>query len=131
MKPLKMPFLLTTVYAISSIALGPLILITAVGFTRGGGDYCDGLYRTIPEQVKVDEFRRAEILLTVAPGLMIVVGAALVGWLWVSIARHRDDHPGALRPVIGGVVVTLSALAVMLGYHVLFAGADLAAHQSC
>ncbi|WP_018160604.1 hypothetical protein [Smaragdicoccus niigatensis] len=125
---MKRPFILTTVYTISSIVLGPLIFLTAVGFLSGGGDYCQP---GIPEQVKIAEYWRAEIILTVAPGLMIVVGAALLGWLWVSIAQHRHDRPGARKPTILGAVVTLLALVMMCGYLVLVAHADLSAGQSC
>ena len=101
----------TWLYVVASPFVGAALVLTAVGMTQGGGDYCDRSYTSIAERDA--DFRQAQIVGTIGCVVMIVVGLVLVA---VLVRRRRG--PARHRTVrviaaISGAVIAIAGFALI------------------
>lgn len=100
------------VYAVASVVLGPAVLLLGyvLLFTRGGGDFCDPIYRLSDgsfEPARDREFRNAQLFQVIGASVMLLVGIGILA----ALARHR-----ARSSPIAAVVATAVTTVMMLGY---------------
>ena len=89
---IKEPNYLSLGYILSSIFLGPAILILGYSFTRGGGDYCDAVY-SLPDgsydPKRITEFQNAQIFQVIGASIMILLGLFLLAYSLVYSRKHK------------------------------------------
>lgn len=113
MKLFKNPYKLSIIYSVSSVFLGPLIFLLGLGLTRGGGDYCDSVYR-LPngdwDPGRTTEFQNAQLFQVIGAGILLLIGASLLFYLIMDIRKNKTN---------ANYWVVLSTLFMMAGYVVV------------
>ncbi len=110
MKLLKSPSKFTYIYSAASIFIGPLVYILGYGFTRGGGDYCDGIYYLpggVIDPQRITEFQNAQVFQVTGASIMLALGFAIIIY---SILHSRKKESKF------NVWSILAVLFMMLGY---------------
>lgn len=106
----KEPNRLSLGYILSSIFLGPAILILGYGLTRGGGDYCDAVY-SLPDgsfdPKRITEFHNAQVFQVTGASIMILLGLFLLAYSLVYSRKRKT------KVNIWGF---LGTLVMLLGY---------------
>lgn len=99
-------------YTAASVVLGPAVfLLGYVLFTRGGGDFCDLIYRRTDgsfDPARDREFRNAQLFQVIGASVMLLVGGAILA------ALARDRATSSSR--IGSALAAAATVVMMLGY---------------
>ena len=104
-------------YILGSVFIGPFIAISSVGFTSGGGDYCDGSYFLNDGGAALAqrdaEFARAALYSKSLSSISFAIGVALALSL---VIRYKK---GTVK--LKELIVMLSLISIMLfGYAIVF-----------
>ncbi|MGH3787091.1 MAG: hypothetical protein ACRDRG_11190 [Pseudonocardiaceae bacterium] len=110
--PMLTPTRSAVVYAITSVILGPVLVLLGYGlFTQGGGDFCDAIYAlpdgSFDSVTRDREFRQAHVFQVVGASMMLLIGAGIL----TTLARHRSAATRSWNLATATVTVVM-----MLGY---------------
>jgi hypothetical protein len=104
LKKLATTGILDTWYIIGSVIIGPLISITSVGFTTGGGDYCDASYYLNDSSLafarRDQEFGRAELYSRSLSSLFFFIGICILVSLVIRFRKGTIDRKELLTKII-------------------------------
>lgn len=101
---------ISLVYILSSVFLGPIIYILGYSFTRGGGDYCDGVYHLpggLVDPKRVTEFHNAQVFQVTGAVIMLTLGLSLLLCSFMGVHKNK---PKTNAWVLVGITI------MMLGY---------------
>jgi len=115
MKTLKNPVNLALIYSVASIFLGPLIFILGYGFTRGGGDYCDGVYYLADGTIdprRITEFNNAQIFQVSGASIMLALGLAII--IYSILSRLKKQSKLNVWAILGVIFMMLGYFLVIL-----------------
>ncbi|QQS18536.1 hypothetical protein IPL68_00250 [Candidatus Saccharibacteria bacterium] len=105
---------LARIYTISSIFIGPFIILLGTGFTRGGGDYCDSVYYLSDGTIdprRITEFNNAQIFQVSGASLMLVLGLGIIIYTIFSIKKASKIN---IWPLLGVIIMMFGYILVIL-----------------
>ncbi|HEV2088798.1 MAG TPA: hypothetical protein VGR21_10845 [Cryptosporangiaceae bacterium] len=117
------PAIVAVAYSAASVLLGPLIFALGFDLTRGGGDYCDLVYRQGDgwDPSREVEFRNAQVFHIAGAGFMLLVGLVILGVLAWNLLQKGADGRRRIQTAMAtlDVAAALCVVFIMGGYVVL------------
>jgi hypothetical protein len=120
------PSKILSIWTCMSVFVGPLIAATQYRFTRGGGDFCDGIYYLQDGSLdpsRIDEFARANIYADTLSTIMLTVGVVLLIRYWTM--------PIPSVSIIRRLLLTCTTLFMFVGYLLIITVFSGSGFQAC